>query len=87
MALEAVEKLRPLAQKYGATTGHLALAWLITQPGVTSPIVGARNAAQITDSARAADLQIDAEDLTAIAEIATPVLNSLPENKTNPWKD
>lgn len=87
LALEAVKKLQPIAQKYGATTGHLALAWLFAQPGVTSPIVGARNAAQISDSARAADLHLDDDDLKAIAELASPVLDSLPANKTNPWKD
>ncbi|PQV63740.1 putative oxidoreductase [Abditibacterium utsteinense] len=86
LALEAVEKLKPIAQKYGATTGNLSLAWLTAQPGVTSPIVGARNAEQITDTAKAATLKIDAADLKQISEIAGPVLASLSTDKTNPWK-
>jgi myo-inositol catabolism protein IolS len=86
LALEAVEKLKPIAERYNANTGHIALAWLIAQPGVTSPIVGARNAAQISDMAKAADVELSAEDLSAIGQIAGPVLESQPKDKTNPWK-
>jgi len=86
LALEAVEKLKPIAQKYGATTGNLSLAWLCAQPGVTSPIVGARNAEQITDTAKAASLKIEDADLEEISQIALPVLASLSIDKTNPWK-
>lgn len=86
LALEAVENLKLLSQKYATTTGNLSLAWLSTQPGVTSPIVGARNAEQITETAKAASLQIDAADLESISQMAAPVLASLSVDKTNPWK-
>ncbi len=86
LALEAVDALKPIAQKYGATTGNLSLAWLAAQPGVTSPIVGARNAEQIVDTAKAADLNIEAGDLQLISDIARPLLDSLPVDETNPWK-
>jgi aryl-alcohol dehydrogenase-like predicted oxidoreductase len=85
MALEAVEKLKPISAKYGATTAQVALAWLIAQPGITSPIVGARNAEQIRDTAKAADLVLEANDLQVISQLATPVLDSQPADKTNPW--
>ncbi len=86
LALEAVDKLRPIAEKYGSTTGNLSLAWLLAQPGVTSPIVGARNAEQIADTARAAALHLETADIEAISQIAAPVLSSLSVDKTNPWK-
>ncbi len=85
IALQATENLKPLAEKYGANTAQLALAWLIAQPGVTSPIVGARNANQIQDTANAATLQLAEEDVSAISKIAQPVLDSVPDDKTNPW--
>ncbi len=85
IALEATDKLKPLAEKYEATTAQLALAWLIAQPGVTSPIVGARNASQIQDTAQAASLQLEAADVDAISQIAQPVLDAVPDEKTNPW--
>ena len=85
IALDATEKLKPIAQKYDANTAQLSLAWLIAQPGVTSPIVGARNAKQIQDSAQAALLDLAPEDVAAISEIARPVLDAVPDEKTNPW--
>ena len=85
LALEAASKLQPIAQKYGATPAQIALAWLIAQPGVTSPIVGARNGEQVRDTAKAADLELQESDLQLISQIATPVLESQPESKTNPW--
>lgn len=85
IALEATDKLKPIAEKYEANTAQIALAWLIAQPGVTSPIVGARNARQIQDTAQAASLQLQAEDIEAISQIAQPVLDAVPDDKTNPW--
>ena len=85
IALEATEKLQPIAQKYDASTAQIALAWLIAQPGVTSPIVGARNAKQIKETAQAALLDLKPEDIKAISQIAQPVLDAVPDDKTNPW--
>ena len=73
IALEATDKLKPIAQKYEANTAQIAVAWLIAQPGVTSPIVGARNEEQIRDTAQAASLQLEQADIDAISQIAQPV--------------
>ncbi len=86
LALNAVEQLKPIAQKYDANTLQVALAWLIAQPGVTSPIVGARTPEQIQGAAKAASLELEQSDIEAISELAQPVLDSLPDAKTNPWK-
>ena len=85
IALEATDQLKPIAEKYGANTAQIALAWLIAQPGVTSPIVGARNAEQIQDTAQAAALELSPQDIEAITKIAQPVLDAVPDDKTNPW--
>ena len=85
IALKATDKLKPIAQKYEANTAQIALAWLIAQPGVTSPIVGARNEKQIRDTAQAASLQLEQADIDAISQIAQPVLDAVPDDKTNPW--
>ena len=42
MACDGVEKLEAMAAEIGCPVVHLALAWLLAQPGVTAPIVGAR---------------------------------------------
>ena len=54
----------------GATTAQLALRWLIDQPGVTTVIPGARNAAQARANAAAAALPpLSPEQLEALREV------------------
>jgi aryl-alcohol dehydrogenase-like predicted oxidoreductase len=84
-ALQAVDQLKPIAEKYNATTGQLAIAWVLAQPGITSAIVGARNAEQVLGNVPASDLQISAEDLAEIERIGRTVTDHLPEDKNNMW--
>lgn len=78
-AQNALDKLRPLADKYGVTLGQLAIAWLIAQPQA-SAIVGARNAAQAAQNAQAGDVELDTDDLEAIDEIGRSVTDRLDNN-------
>ncbi len=78
-AQNALDKLRPLADKYGVTVGQLSLAWLIAQP-LTSAIVGARNAEQATQNAVGGDIEIDEDDLETIDEIGCTVTDRLDNN-------
>ena len=78
-AQNALEKLRPLADKYGITVGQLSLAWLTAQPQ-TSAIVGARNSEQAIQNAAAGDVEIDEDDLDAIDEIGRTVTDRLDNN-------
>ena len=57
--LEAVQKLKPLAEQAGCTLGQFALAWVLREPNVASAIVGASRPAQLDENAAAADLVID----------------------------
>lgn len=84
-ALAAVDALKPIATKYDVHTGHLALQWLLSQPGVTSVIVGARTPEQVQDNARAAEFKISPEDLQQIDRIGRTVTDELPVDKTNMW--
>ncbi len=86
LALDAVEKMKSIAQKYDATTLQVALAWLIAQPGVTSPIVGARTPQQIQGAVKGGQIELKPADVEAISALAKPVLESLSEDKTNPWR-
>ena len=78
-ALNALDRLRPLAEKYGVSVGQLSLGWLIAQP-MTSAIVGARNAEQAAQNAAAGDVEIDDDDLEAIDEIGRTVTDRLDNN-------
>ena len=57
--LEAVQKLRPLADEAGCTMSQFALAWVLREPNVASAIVGASRPEQLDENAAAADLTID----------------------------
>lgn len=84
-ALAAVDSLKPIAEKYGVSTGHLSLQWLIGQPGLTSVIVGARNAEQVSDNVKAASFKISEEDRAEIDRIGRTVTDTLGEDQTNMW--
>jgi aryl-alcohol dehydrogenase-like predicted oxidoreductase len=71
--LDVVEQLVPLAEKAGVPPlTHLALAFVLTHPGVTSAIIGPRTAEQLDDLLAAADLTLPEEILDRIDEIVPP---------------
>jgi aryl-alcohol dehydrogenase-like predicted oxidoreductase len=64
-----VDRMRPLAERDGATVAQLALRWALEQAGVTAVIAGSRNPAHATANAAAGSLAVDA---AALAEIDRP---------------
>jgi aryl-alcohol dehydrogenase-like predicted oxidoreductase len=75
-ALETLEKLRPqiegyedLCQEIGAEPSTVALAWLLSQPAVTAPIIGPRTADQFEGALAAIDLVLDDKVLSRLDEL------------------
>ena len=66
--LEAVQRLRPLADGLGLTMAQLALAWVLREPNVASAIIGATRPEQIDDNAGASGVTLDAGVLKTIDE-------------------
>ncbi|SDL16461.1 aldo/keto reductase [Streptomyces indicus] len=64
-----IQAYEDLLDKHGLAPGETALAWLLTRPGVTGPIVGPRTADQLTSALRAVDLDLSAELLSALDEV------------------
>jgi aryl-alcohol dehydrogenase-like predicted oxidoreductase len=64
--LEIAESVVGVAKKLGKSASQVALAWVAQQPGVSSPIFGARTLEQLEDNLGAADLVLDAEALRAL---------------------
>ena len=64
--LALVERLEPIAARLGATVASLALAWVLSVPGVTGAIVGGRRPAQLEDWVGAGDLELDDQVLDEI---------------------
>ena len=55
--------MTPLAEKYHATTGQIALAWLLAQYEKIVPIPGTKQIAYLTENAQAADIELEEEDI------------------------
>jgi 1-deoxyxylulose-5-phosphate synthase len=66
--LEVVEKLAKDVESRGKKLTHVALRWVLDQPGVTSAIVGASRAEQLRDSLGALDITLDDADRRACDE-------------------
>jgi aryl-alcohol dehydrogenase-like predicted oxidoreductase len=64
--LEAVQRLRPVAEEAGLTMAQLALAWVLREPNVASAIVGASRPEQVHANASAAGIELSADTLAAI---------------------
>jgi aryl-alcohol dehydrogenase-like predicted oxidoreductase len=66
--LEAVQRLRAVADGAGLTMVQLALAWVLRQPNVASAIVGASRPEQVRANASASGIVLSADVLAAIDE-------------------
>jgi aryl-alcohol dehydrogenase-like predicted oxidoreductase len=58
------------AKSQGTHPATLAVAWVMAHPGITAPIIGARNVQQLEASLAAADYKLDAEQYAAISAIS-----------------
>ena len=67
-----VDRVTEIAQKRGVPNAQVALAWLMQQPGVTAPIVGASKPGHLQDAIAAASLTLDDAELKALAEPYKP---------------
>jgi aryl-alcohol dehydrogenase-like predicted oxidoreductase len=87
--LDAAEQLAELAEQAGISLIHLALAFVIRHPAVTSAIVGPRTLEQLEGQLGAADVQLSDEILDRIDEIVPPGTNLNAEDAgwRAPWLD
>lgn len=78
-AQQALDKLRPIAERNQCSLAQLSLAWLICQPK-TNAIVGARNEEQVRQNAQAADIELSTDDLKEIDDIGRIVTDNLDDS-------
>ena len=67
-----VERVTEIAARRGVPNAQIALAWLLHQPGVTAPIVGASKMNHLDDAVAALEIQLDEAELKALAEPYQP---------------
>ncbi|QJD95079.1 aldo/keto reductase [Mucilaginibacter robiniae] len=61
-----LEKIKPLADEKNATLGQLVIRWTIEHPGITVALVGARNAEQATQNAKAIEVKLSTDEIDFI---------------------
>ncbi|MCE7079067.1 aldo/keto reductase [Streptomyces sp. ST2-7A] len=66
---EQVQAYEDLLDKHGLEPGEVGLAWLLTRPGVTGPIVGPRTREQLDSALRAVELELGEEVLAGLEDI------------------
>jgi aryl-alcohol dehydrogenase-like predicted oxidoreductase len=72
LRLDAVEQIIPLAEEAGLPITHLAMAFTIAHPGVTSAIIGPRTMDQLDDLLAGIEVTLTDEILDRIDEIVPP---------------
>jgi aryl-alcohol dehydrogenase-like predicted oxidoreductase len=67
-----VERVTEVANKRGVPNAQVALAWLLQQPGVTAPIIGASKPHHLTDAVAATQLKLESGELKSLEELYRP---------------
>jgi aryl-alcohol dehydrogenase-like predicted oxidoreductase len=67
-----VERLSELAAGRGVSNAQIALAWLLSKPGVTAPIIGASKLYQLEEAVAALEVSLDADEIGRLEEPYTP---------------
>ena len=64
--LEAVQRLKPVADDAGLSLAQLAVAWVLQNKNVASAIIGASRPEQVAENVKAVGVRLDADALQAI---------------------
>ncbi len=82
--LEAVQRLRPLADESGLTMAQLAVAWTLHNPNVSAAIIGATRPEQVQDTVEASGVQLEQDLLERIDEVLADHVRRDPALTTSP---
>jgi aryl-alcohol dehydrogenase-like predicted oxidoreductase len=69
---DVVDRVADVASERGVPSAQVALAWLLSRPGVTAPIVGATKVAHVEDAFAAEALELTPDELARLEEPYVP---------------
>ena len=69
--MATVEALRPLAEEAGRTMADMAIAWVLANPVITSPIIGASRPDQLDAAVRAVESPLEPDLKARLDELTT----------------
>lgn len=67
---ETLATLLDVSKRVGARPAQVALRWVLSQPAITAVIVGSRNAEQLDENLKTADLKLDDDNLQKLNEVS-----------------
>ena len=67
-----VDRVAEVAEKHGVSPAQIALAWLLHQPGLTAPIVGATKPQHVDDAVASVDVALSGDELAFLEELYQP---------------
>jgi aryl-alcohol dehydrogenase-like predicted oxidoreductase len=74
-----VEQFKAIAQELNRPLAHLAIRWVLHQPGITSALVGARTAPQVGQNVQAMAGAIPPQVFERMTEISDEVIKKIPD--------
>jgi len=78
--MEAVARIRKISEDAEISMTSLSIAWLLSQPSVTTAIVGGRNASQVKENARAGDVELAPEIKERLSQATEELKKTLGRN-------
>src|SRR6187401_3470190 len=60
---DVIDAVRAVAQKRGVPAARVALAWMLSKPYITAPIIGASKMSHFDDAVAALDLEMSADEI------------------------
>jgi aryl-alcohol dehydrogenase-like predicted oxidoreductase len=69
---EVIDRVGQVAEQRGVPRAQVALAWLLSKPAITSPIVGATKTQHLSDAVAALSLRLTAEEISSLEEPYKP---------------
>ena len=69
---KVVDRITDVAKRHGVSNAQIALAWILRQPGITAPIIGASKLQHLDEAVKALEIKLTEEDLKSLAEPYVP---------------
>jgi aryl-alcohol dehydrogenase-like predicted oxidoreductase len=69
---KVVDRLGQVAERRGFPRAQIALAWMLSKPFITAPIVGATQPHHLKDAVAALSLRLTPEEITSLEELYEP---------------
>jgi aryl-alcohol dehydrogenase-like predicted oxidoreductase len=71
---DTIESLVAVAEDRGVSPAQVAIAWLLTRPGISTVIIAARTETQLADNLAAASLELSADEIARLEAVSRPPL-------------